>query len=154
MYEGEVYTYRGDRAPRTVTANRQQRAAARTEPRADPRPEPRSPAPDPGDATVLRLERRLARLEESLAELSGVVDHLREAVEALEDQASARAKGGPGPDRGAQQTPLQASRVTVQMQNVVPEEPASPPPSDVKVSLYGSSSTEAILGHVRITQQS
>jgi hypothetical protein len=40
------------------------------------------------------------------------------------------------------------------MQTLPPERPAAPPSGDVKVSLFAGGSTEAILGHVRVTQQS
>jgi hypothetical protein len=137
MYDGEVFTFRSDPAPRTVAAGRAQRRSQRPEPLAEPRTE----APDPGERTVLRLERRIARLEESVAQLSDLVQHLQEA-------AAVRPEPAWQPREPLREEP----KVTVQLQNVGSEQPV-PPRDDVKVTLFGSGSTEAILGQVKVTQQ-
>ena len=123
MYEGEVFTFRSDRAPRTAAAPRPQRPLA----------------PDLGRAEAMaaaermaRLEATVLRLEESLAHLTGAVQHLTERLEEAEVQ--------PAPPK-----------VSVQ---IMKEERPMPPPSDVKVSLFGSSSTEAILGQIKVTHNS
>lgn len=171
MYEGEVFTYRNDRAPRAVATNRQQRPAApdyrQSEGRTERRTDARTGAPDP-DERIDKLERRSARLEEHLGQLSGLVQRLSEAVEALEGLEPARAKAAAEPARPfneaartfkepvrtSHEPALEAPKVTVQMQSHKAGQPAPPPPSDVKVSLFAGASAEAILGQVRVTQQS
>jgi hypothetical protein len=129
MYEGEVFTYRSGPAPRAAAAGRQprqQRAEPRAERRPEPRTEPLPEAPESDERAVLLLERRIARLEERVAQLSALVQPLQ-----------------PLPEE---------PKVTVQLQKVGFEQPVAPP-SDVKVTLFGSGSTEAILGQVKVTQQ-
>lgn len=149
MYEGEVFTFRNDRTPRTVATNRQQRPAAPDHGRTGRRDAGRSGGPVPDDRAA-RLENRVDQLEETLAHLSGLVQHLTQALQALEDVEPARTKASPA--RVRHDLPQEAPRVTVQMQAVQPED-AAPMPGDVKVSLYAGSSTEAILGHVKVTHQ-
>ena len=131
MYEGEVFTYRTDRM---------------TRPPARPQ---RTPLPDTGRTEALaaaermaRLESTVLRLEENLTHLTGVVEQLSAALEEVE---TARTKAKPTAPASA------APKVSVPFMKA---EPSEPPPADVKVSLFAGNSTEAILGQVRVTQQS
>ncbi|HYF94151.1 MAG TPA: hypothetical protein VD969_18190 [Symbiobacteriaceae bacterium] len=131
MYEGEVFTFRSDRAPRTAAAVRPQRP----------------PAPDFGRAEALaaaerisRLEATVLRLEESLTHLTGAVQHLAERLQ--------EAEALPPPPAAAAEQRAVLPKVSVQLMK---EERPAPPPSDVKVTLFGSSTTEAILGQVKVT---
>ncbi|MDF2630907.1 MAG: hypothetical protein K0R39_4738 [Symbiobacteriaceae bacterium] len=132
MYEGEVFTYRNASGTQTVATNRQQRPAAPGQGRGE--------VPAAASNRMARLEGRITKLEEMLADLSGLVQQLTAAPQPEIDWA---------PPDPAPEPP----KVTVQVQSSVPDVPAAPPPSDVKVTLFAGSSTEAILGHVNLTHQ-
>jgi uncharacterized coiled-coil protein SlyX len=139
MYEGEVFTYRSDRAPR-------------------PSARPVRPAPAPSDyggraeghaeaERTARLEAGLLRLEDTITQLAGRLEQLTGRLEELQ---AARVKAvAPPPEPPP--APVEATPIKTTVTMLAPEPPPPEPAPEVKVSLYAGGATEAILGQVRVT---